>query len=168
VNPKQWDLMENWEKELDQFDWKKVLKEVDQALIENLAAELGFPSFEKLEQASELVVGDYYICHLSDGRWVWWNPTTYATEDPIYFRNKKEAMKYIADFLKLDDEKKAQLKKGLDRVVQTKRCRYCEHEFHPKDPGRSKWDRTGRQTEFCSPECAAEAVIDELKEDFSG
>lgn len=158
--------MEDWESELDNIDWKKMLEDIDRALADNLAAELGFPSFEKLEQASELVVDAYYITHLSDGRWVWWNPERYAKEDPKYFADKEEAMAYIADFLGLSEEQKVQLEKGMGQVTQTKRCRCCEHEFNPVDPARSDWDADQEQIEFCSAECAMELVLTEMKEDF--
>jgi hypothetical protein len=160
--------MEEWERELDHIDWKAVLEEIDQALMDNLAAELGFPSFEKLEQASERVVGDFYVAHLSDGRWVWWNPKLYAKEDPKYFSDRQEISLFIAQYLKLDEEKFARLQEGLKQVVQTRRCKWCEYEFNPMDPARAEWDAGYEQAAFCSPECAMESLFGEMKEDFSG
>jgi hypothetical protein len=158
--------MEDWEKEMDNIDWKSILKDIDRALMDNLAAELGFPSFEKLEHASERVVDDYYIAHLSDGRWVWWNPVTYAKEDPLYFADKREIMAFIAKFLNLPKDRLGQLKAGLDQVIQTRRCSCCEHEFNPADPERYKWDERREQNQFCSPECAMESLMGEMKDDF--
>ncbi|MBA4493006.1 hypothetical protein ACFO25_08035 [Paenactinomyces guangxiensis] len=158
--------MEDWEKELDNIDWKTVLDDIDRALADNLAAELGFPSFERLEQASELVVDQYYVTHLSDGRWAWWNPQNYAHEDPAYFSDKQEITAFIADFLQLDEKKMVQLQDGLNQVIQTKRCRCCEHEFNPADPVRRDWDAGQEQSQFCSAECAMETVLNEMKEDF--
>jgi hypothetical protein len=162
------DQMEDWEKELDNIDWKTMLADIDRALMDNLAAELGFPSYQRLEQASERVVEDFYVAHLSDGRWVWWNPTTYAKEDPLYFENKQQIMEFIAKILKLEKKHLKRLEQGLDQVVQTKRCRCCEHEYNPFDPSRIDWDAEQEQAEFCSPECAMEYVMDEMKEDFTG
>jgi len=167
VNINRLGQMENWENELDNIDWKSVLAEIDQALMDNLAAELGFPSYERLEQASELVVEDFHITHLSDGRWVWWSPTRYAKEDPVYLASKGETKAYIGQLLRLDQEQMKQLETGLNQVVQTKRCRSCEHEFNPVDPTRAEWDQGQEQAEFCSPECAMEYVMGEMKEDFS-
>jgi hypothetical protein len=166
VNPL--NQMEDWEREMDNIDWKTMLKDINRALMDNLAAELGFPSYDKLEQASERVVDDFYIVHLSDGRWVWWNPTTYAKEDPLYFSSKREIMDFIADFLDLDEGQMGQLQAGLNQVIQMKRCRCCEHEFNPADPARREWDAEQEQSAFCSPACAMEYVMGEIKEDFSG
>lgn len=159
--------MENWENEVDNINWKTMLHEIDEALCDNLAAELGFPSFERLEQASELVVGNYYICHLSDNRWVWWNPRTYATEDPRFFSNQKEAVEYISTFLGLSSNKIPQLEEGLGQVSQMKCCTYCKHEFNPQDPARFDWDADSDQLHFCSAECAMESILEEMKDDFA-
>lgn len=167
MNLKSMNQMEDWETELDNIDWKAMLEDIDRALIDNLAAELGFPSYERLEQASELVVDEFYITHLSDGRWAWWNPSTYANEDPKYFTDKQEVMAYIADFLELDEKNMDQLQAGLGQVTQTRRCQCCEYEFNPADPARYDWDADQEQSEFCSAECAMEAVLGEMKEDFA-
>lgn len=163
-----WDQMEEWEEELDRINWKRVLEDIDRALMDNLAAELGFPSFDRLEQASVRVVDDFYVTHLSDGRWVWWSPTAYAKEDPRYFSDMHEIMQYISGILNLDDDKKTQLALGLSQIPQMKRCRSCEHEFNPVDPARTHWDSEREQLDFCSAECAAEYFMGEMREDFSG
>lgn len=163
---KNYSQMEQWEHDVDNINWKAMLHEIDEALADNLAAELGFPSFERLEQASELVAGEYYISHLSDGRWVWWNVRTYAKEDPILFQTKTEIMNYIAQFLNLDASKLGQLEEGISQVVQTKRCVYCEHEFNPKDPTRFDWDLDQDQMEYCSADCAMESVLLEMKDEL--
>lgn len=156
--------MDHFEEEVDNINWQEISKEIDRALINNLAAEIGFPSYAKLEQASELVVDDYYICHRSDGKWVWWNPTTYVKEDPKFFDNKEEAMEYIVKFLQLDEKGKQQLKSGFDQVQQTRKCLYCEHELNPLDPSRAEWDRENELQDFCSPECAMDSLMEEMKE----
>ncbi|MFC7441379.1 hypothetical protein [Laceyella putida] len=168
MNFKELDQMVGWEQDLDNIDWKSMLKDIDRALMDNLAAELGFRTYEQLEQASERIVQDYYIVYLSDGRYVWWNPVRYAKEDPLYFANKEEVEQYIASLLKLDNEKRAQLQVGLARIPRMKRCAVCEYEFNPTDPARSKWDSKEEQHEFCSAECAMEHVMAEMKEDFTG
>jgi hypothetical protein len=153
--------MDNWENQVDNINWESMLEEIDQALVDNLAAELGFPSYDHLEQASELVVDDYYICHLSDGRWVWWNPYEYATKDPEYFADKKEIMYFIADFLQLDEDKMQQLQEGLDQVVQTKRCVHCDFEFDPSDQNRQNWVKDESHEAYCSLQCVQEAAVKE-------
>lgn len=158
--------MEDWEKELDSIDWKLMLDDIHKALIDNLAAELGFPSYDRLEQASERVFKDFYVVHLSDGRWAWWNPTTYAKEDPLFFESKAEIVKYIAGVLNLKRKDWKRLEAGLDQLVQTRKCRCCHYEFNPLDPSRMSWDVDGEQTEFCSAECAMEVVMGEMKEHF--
>lgn len=163
----QLDRMEKWEKELDNIDWKSVLAEIDQALMDNLAAEIGFSSYERLEQASILVVEDFHVTHLSDGRWVWWSPSRYAKEDPIFFKNKEEIKRFIIQLLQLNQQQIKQLETGLNEVVQNKRCRSCEHEFNPSDVDVSEWHMEQDQDEFCSPECAMEFVMDEMKEGLS-
>lgn len=163
----QLDQMEKWEKELDNIDWKSVLAEIDLALMDNLAAEIGFPSYERLEQASVLVVDDFHVTHLSDGRWVWWSPTRYAKEDPIYFNSKSEIQQFIIQLLKLNEKQIKQLEAGLSEVIQTKRCRSCEHEYNPSDVDISDFQLEQEQDEFCSPECAMEFVMNEMKEGFS-
>ncbi|WP_044642268.1 hypothetical protein [Risungbinella massiliensis] len=164
MKPKFLNEMDSWEEEVDNINWRNISEEIDQALIDHLAAEVGFPSYDKLEQASELVVDDYYICHRSDGMWIWWNPQTYASEDPKYFNSQSEAMHFVADFLDLNEEKRQHLKVGFDQVNQTKQCNYCDHEFNPHDPSRHEWDREAGKLAYCSPECAMDAVMEEMKE----
>lgn len=158
--------MENWETKMDKVSIKQMLEEINQALIENLAAELGFPSFEKLENSSECIYDEYYVTYLSDGRWVWWNPQTYKSEDPIYFEDKEEITKYISDFLGLDKQQNFQLRQGLSEIVQMRKCLYCEHEFDPTKVSYSDGDTEHHQKRYCSTECAMEALMGELKEDY--
>lgn len=153
--------MEDWEQEVDSINWKTMLAEIDQALLDNLAAEIGFRSFENLENASGLVANDNYICHLSDGRWAYWNPQTYSTEDPKFFVDKDSAILYIAQTFALDEEKVDQLRTGFNRVHPSFHCLECNYEFQPqREP--AEWDIT----KYCSAECAMEAVLLEMKEDF--
>lgn len=158
--------MENWETKMDKVSIKQMLEEINQALIENLAAELGFPSFEKLENSSECIYDEYYVTYLSDGRWVWWNPQTYKSEDPIYFNDKEEITKYISDFLGLDKQQNYQLRQGLNEIVQMRKCLYCEHEFDPTKVSYSDSDTDLHQKRYCSTECAMEVLMGELKEDY--
>lgn len=160
--------MEDWEKELDNIDWKTMLDDIHKALIDNLAAELGFPSYDRLEHASERVFKDFYVVHLSDGRWAWWNPTTYAKEDPLFFENKADIIKYIAGILNLERKDWKRLEAGLAQVVQTRKCRCCKYEYNPLDPSRMSWDVDQDQAEFCSADCAMEYVFGEMKEHFGG
>lgn len=155
--------MEKWESDVDNIDWREMRSEVDRALMENLAAELGFPDFDHLEQASELVVEEYYVTHLSDDRWVWWNPQRYANEDPIYFADGESIKKYIVDFLGLGEQQEAQLEEGLNDVVQTRSCRHCEHEFNPLEL--QEIHPEAENSPYCSPECAMESIMGEIKED---
>ncbi|UWE02931.1 hypothetical protein [Laceyella sacchari] len=168
MNFKELDQMVGWEQEVDNIDWKSMLEDIDRALMDNLAAELGFRTYEQLEHASERIVQDYYIVYLSDGRYAWWNPLKYATEDPLYFADKEEIEQYITGLLRLDNEQRAQLRSGLARIPQMHRCIVCEYEFNPKDPERRKWDSSEERNEFCSAECAMEHVMTEMKEDFTG
>ncbi|WP_124727954.1 hypothetical protein [Staphylospora marina] len=163
-----WKQMEDWEEELDQINWKQMLEEIDRALMDNLAAELGFPSFERLEEASLAVKDDFHVTHLSDGRWVWWSPTAYAKEDPLYFSDKPSIVRYISEMLGLDEGKRAHLERGLSQLPQMSRCDCCEHEFNPRDPERMHWDSRGEQRRFCSAQCAAEVLLGEMREDLSG
>lgn len=155
--------MEDWEKEVDSINWKSMLEEIDEALLDNLAVEIGFRTYEQLEEVSELVVDDYYICHLSDGRWVWWNPNEYATKDPEYFHSLEEIKQFIADFLQLDPEKMKQLEEGLAQVRQTKKCLYCEYEYDPEAIEHSGQALQG----FCSTECAVEMKKMRAKEEIN-
>ncbi|TCS94901.1 hypothetical protein [Hazenella coriacea] len=148
--------MDEWEDELDNINWKEMLSDIDQALMDNLAAELGFPSFERLEQASRLIVDQFYVTHLSDGRWAWWNPRLYAQEDPYFFADVYEVMNYIAYTLQLSKTQLDLLHDGLLRLTQTKQCKHCEFEFNPMAPFRREWDPRQEWGSFCSPECVTE------------
>ncbi|RAL25758.1 hypothetical protein [Thermoflavimicrobium daqui] len=151
--------MEDWEKEVENINWKSMLQDIDEALLDNLAVEIGFRTYEQLEDASEIVVDDYYICHLSDGRWVWWNPKEYAIKDPEYFHSKDEIKAYIADFLQLDQDRIMQLKEGLDQVRQSRKCLFCEYEFDLNDEKRKSWlEKFVDHYQFCSEECAHEKI----------
>lgn len=153
--------MEDWEQQVDKINWKTMLAEIDQALLDNLAAEVGFRSYESLENASGFVAEDYHICHLSDGRWAYWNPHTYTREDPLFFDEKDTVIAHIASMFGLEDEKVEQLTQGLDQVHQAHNCQYCKYEFLPES-GTMEWDTN----KYCSAECAMESVLHEMKEDF--
>lgn len=168
MNFKELDQMVGWEQEVDNIDWKSMLGEIDRALMDNLAAELGFRTYEQLEQASERIVQDYYIVYLSDGQYVWWNPRTYAKDDPIRFASKQEIEQYVTNLLHLNEEQQAQLKEGISHIPQMKRCIVCEYEFNPFDPTRRKWDIEEEQNDFCSAECVMEYMMEDMKEDFTG
>lgn len=148
--------MDEWEEELDNINWKDMLSDIDRALMDNLAAELGFPSFDLLEQASRLIVDQFYVTHLSDGRWAWWNPQLYAQEDPYYFANVHEVMNYIAYFLQLGKTELNLLHEGLLQLPQTQQCLNCEFEFNPAAPFRHEWDPQQEFHSFCSHECVNE------------
>lgn len=154
--------LEEWEQEVDNINWKTMLAEVDQALLDNLAAEIGFRSYEHLEHASGLVAQDYYICHLSDGRWAFWNPHTYTREDPNFFDNISDVVTHIAGLFSLEGEKIEQLRQGLSQVQQSIHCQYCNYEFHPSSVASAEWDNN----KYCSAECAMESVLHEVKEEF--
>ena len=156
--------MEKWESKMDKTNLKEMLEEIDRALMENLAAEIGFPSFEKLENASERIVDEFHVTHLSNGRWVWWNPQKYRSEDPVYFDSQEAIFDFISDFLNLNEQQQYQLKRGLEEVPQMRKCLYCEHEFDPSsiDYG----DVDDHQKKYCSTDCAMEAIMGEIKDDF--
>jgi hypothetical protein len=156
--------VEEWEQEVDSINWKTMLSEIDQALLDNLAAEIGFQSFENLELASGLVAEDYHICHLSDGRFAYWNPHTYTREDPKFFEDKVLAVGFIATMFSLDEEKVDQLRLGLDKIHQSHHCLFCKYEFNPPMTGSVEWDIN----KYCSAVCAMESVLHEIKEDFVG
>jgi ribosomal protein L37AE/L43A len=153
--------VEDWEREVDSINWKTMLAEIDQALLDNLAAEIGFRSYENLENASGLVAEDYHICHLSDNRWAYWNPHTYTREDPLFFEDRDAVIEHIAEMFGLVDEKLEQLKLGMDQVHQSHQCEYCKYEFLPSTTT-GDWDTN----KYCSAECAMESVLHEMKEDF--
>ncbi|MCH5583643.1 hypothetical protein MK805_01485 [Shimazuella sp. AN120528] len=153
--------MEDWEQRVDGINWKTMLAEIDQALLDNLAAEIGFRSYEGLENASGFVAEDYHICHLSDDRWAFWNPHTYTREDPLFFDDKDTVINHIAAMFSLEGEKVEQLRKGLEQVRQAHNCQYCNYEFLPES-GTMEWDTS----KYCSAECAMESVLHEMKEDF--
>jgi hypothetical protein len=161
LTDKEWGRVEDWEHEVDSINWKTMLAEIDQALLDNLAAEIGFRSYEHLENASSLVADDYHICHLSDGRWAFWNPHTYTREDPLFFTEKDDVIVHIAEMFALQDDKIKQLCAGLDQVYQARHCQYCHYEFLPETE-ETEWDIN----KFCSAECAMESVLSEMKEDF--
>jgi hypothetical protein len=157
------DNMDKLEAEVDNIDWQKMRSQIDRALMENLAAEVGFPDYDHLEQASELVVDHFYVTHLSDGRWVWWNPIKYATEDPKYFEDEKSLQDFIIELLDLNKQQQAQLKEGLQQAVKMKRCKYCEHEFDPVRLAEEQPE--AKDSPYCSTECAMESILGEIKED---
>ncbi|SDY30706.1 hypothetical protein [Thermoactinomyces sp. DSM 45892] len=154
--------MAQWEHDVDNIHWKSILHEIDEALADNLAAEIGFSSFERLEHASELVAGEYHICHLSDGRWAWWNVEMYVTEDPLFFQSKIELIQYIQQFLQLDSKQLKRLDEGLGQAFQMKRCLYCEYEYDPQDA--DHWDPEQEQPAYCSATCATSSVLEEMKD----
>jgi hypothetical protein len=155
--------MDNWEEKMDQVDLKEMLGEIDRALLANLAAELGFPSFQRLKQSSEIIIHDFHVTFLSDGRWVWWHPQRYASEDPIFFAGREQIVQYIGKFLKLDDDQTYQLRKGLASIPQTSKCLYCEHEFLPATVERTDEDDEWELDleNYCSRECALDAIQNE-------
>lgn len=158
--------MEKWETKMDNMDLKEMLDEIDRALMENLAAEIGFPSYKKLENSSECIFDEYHITYLSDGRWVWWNPQKYKSEDPVYFDDKEAIIGFISNFLQLDDQQVYQLKKGLSEVPQMRKCFYCEHEFDPTQIDYLNGEVDDHQKRYCSTECAMEAIMGDIKDDF--
>lgn len=156
--------MEKWESKMDKTNLKDMLDEIDRALMENLAAEIGFPTFEKLEDASECIVDEFYVTHLSNGQWVWWNPQRYKSEDPVYFDSREAIIAFISNFLKLDEKQQLQLKKGLQELPQMQKCLYCEHEFDPTQIDYADLDLHPKK--YCSTDCVMEAIMGEIKDDF--
>jgi rubredoxin len=161
--------MDDWESTLDNIDWKEVLQEIDSALLDNLAAELGFRSYELLKRASRMLTPDYYLIHLSDGRWGLWSPTHYKHQDPIFAHSREEMFALIQDGFQLPDEEAVQyVQETLDSVRQMQRCIQCGFEFDPGDPLREEWGmESGVEApeQFCSPECAMESVVKQMQQD---
>ncbi|MBS7530006.1 hypothetical protein IC619_005780 [Hazenella sp. IB182353] len=154
-----------WEQKMDNINWKEMLEDVEAALMDNLAAEIGFPTYDRLLQSSELISGRYHLTYLSDGRFAWWNPDTYATgEDPCFFSNKEEMVAYIASVIQLNQEQQEKLRFNLQSFQQMKRCETCDHEYNPKDPIRYEWDGDKDNQAYCSFECAVESVLKEEKD----
>lgn len=161
--------MDDWESTLDNIDWKEVLQEIDSALLDNLAAELGFRSYEWLKRASVMLTPDYYLIQLSDGRWGLWSPTHYKHQDPIFVNSREEMFALIQDGFQLPNEEAVQyVQEKLDAVRQMDRCIQCGFEFDPDDPMRAEWgmeNRVESPERFCSPECAMERVVEQMQQD---
>lgn len=156
MNPYQIDETGDLEDEVDGIEWKNMQADIDHALMDNLAAELGFPTFDRLVRASRLIADGFYLTHFSDDRWAWWNPLRYAQEDPFYFDDHDKLTTYITELLQLNEEQVVTLHTEYTRMIQTKRCACCDYEFNPEDPTRNNWDEKREHLHLCSSECFTE------------
>ncbi|PTM59496.1 hypothetical protein [Desmospora activa] len=162
---------EDWESALDKIDWNDVLQDVDKQLLENLAAELRFKSYESLELASQPLGDGYYITYLSEGTWAFWNNARYVEEDVQFFETSQQFLHFALERFKIQGEEVESLINLLSETRQMKQCAYCECEFDPEDPARKELgidgiylDEEEQERECCSPQCAVEAMVQEWKE----
>lgn len=162
---------QDWESALDQINWNEVLQEVDEELLENLAAELKFPQYEKLKQSAYSLGDGFFLIHLADGRWAFWNEATYVQEDVRYFETGQHFIHYVIEAYSFDGEQLQSLLQVVEQARQMKQCSYCHFQFDPEDPARKELgiqgiylDEETKDVEFCSPQCAVEAMVDEIKE----
>ena len=92
---------EDWESALDKFDWNDVLAEVDGELLEHLASELSFRTYQALKESSCPLGDGYHLTHLADGRWAFWNEQNYAQEDVRFFETAQHFLHEAVDEFKL-------------------------------------------------------------------
>ncbi|SMO50477.1 hypothetical protein [Melghirimyces algeriensis] len=162
---------EEWEDALDKIDWSDVLDEVDGQLLENLANELRFRTYEALK-VSSLHLGDgYHITHLANGKWAFWNEQNYVREDIRFFDTEQHFLHFALQLFRLNETKAKELVQLLQKTPQLKICVVCNHHFNPNDPARKDLgiegiyvDEEKSEGECCSPQCAVEAVLHEMKD----
>ncbi|PTX64851.1 hypothetical protein C8P63_10169 [Melghirimyces profundicolus] len=163
--------MEDWESALDDIDWNDVLEEVDGELLENLARELRFGTYEALRKSSRPLGDGFQITRLSDGNWAFWNEQTYVQEDIRYFDTVQHFLHFALEQFNLGEEEVRELIQLLDQTPRLKRCAVCDLHFNPEDEARRELgiegiylDEENQEGECCSPQCAVEAVLHEMKE----
>ncbi|GGE14578.1 hypothetical protein GCM10011571_15030 [Marinithermofilum abyssi] len=164
------DHRQDWEAALDSIEWDEVLEEVGEQLKTNLAAELRFRTYEELERASQFLGAGYYLTHLSDGTWAFWNEKNYVEEDVQRFQDPKAFIQYVIEQFQFNREQVESLIESMREARQMKRCIQCGFDFDPQDPVREElgidgiYAEEGASEEFCSPQCAIENVVQEMKE----
>ncbi|SFS82343.1 hypothetical protein [Marininema halotolerans] len=162
---------DEWEDALDQIDWSTLLNEVDHELMENLALELRFRTYEALKQSS-LVLGEgYYLTHLSDGSFAFWHEERYVQEDVTFFETGQLFIHHAIEHFHLEGENLESLVYMMGESRPLKVCTFCEFQFHPDDPARRELgmeeivdEQEGTITEYCSPQCSIEAMVSEMKQ----
>ncbi|MDR6225059.1 hypothetical protein [Desmospora profundinema] len=162
---------DDWESALDKIDWNDVLRDVDKKLLENLAAELRFKSYNVLEHASQPLGDGYYITHLSEGTWAFWNNSRYVEEDVQFFDTSQQFLHFALERFSIQGEEVESLVELLAQARQMKQCFHCGFHFDPEDPARKELgidgiylDEEEQHAECCSPQCAVEAMVQEWKE----
>jgi hypothetical protein len=162
---------DDWESAMDKIDWNHVLQDVDQKLLENLAAELRFKNYSVLEHASQPLGDGFYITHLSDGTWAFWNNLRYVEEDVRFFETSQQFLHFALEHFSIQGEAVESLVQLLTEARQMKACAHCGCQFDPEDPARQELgidgiylDEEKQQEECCSPQCAVEAMVQEWKE----
>ncbi|OYD07657.1 hypothetical protein [Paludifilum halophilum] len=162
---------DDWESALDEIDWSEILEEVDGELLENLATELKFPAYEQLKQAAESLGEGYFLIHLADGRWAFWNEGNYVQEDVRYFETGQHFFHFVVEEFNFDEEQLQALLQIVEAAPQMKECSYCGFHFDPEDSARKELgiegiylDEERKEVEFCSPQCAVEAAVEEMRD----
>ncbi|MFC4076747.1 hypothetical protein [Salinithrix halophila] len=162
---------DDWEEALDEIDWNQILKEVDGELLENLALELRFSTYEALKQSSLSLGEGYYLTHLSDGRLAFWHEKRYVEEDVRFFETGQLFLHYAMETFQLQGESIDELARMIGESYPLKTCSYCGMHFDPNDPARQELgiegifaEEDGSGEEFCAPQCAVEAMVQEMKE----
>lgn len=163
--------MEDWEAALDKFDWNDVLEEVDEELLEHLAGELSFRTYQALNEASCSLGDGYHITQLADGKWAFWNGQNYVQEDVRFFETPQHFLHFALEEFKLGQSQVRDLLERLEQTPRLKVCAVCGYHFNPDDSARRELgiegiflDEENQEGECCSPQCAVEAVVDEMKE----
>ncbi len=162
---------EDWEDALDKFDWNDVLEEVDGELLEHLASELSFRTYQALKESSCPLGDGYHLTHLADGRWAFWNEQNYVKEDVRFFETAQHFLHVAVEEFKLEQPQVKDLLERLEKTPHLKLCAVCGHHFNPDDSARRELgiegiflDEENREGECCSPQCAVEAVVHDMKE----
>src|SRR5699024_3708594 len=149
----------DWEEALDEIDWKDVLEEVDDELLENLAGELHFRTFEALKDSSTPLGDGYHMTHLSDGQWAFWSEKNYVQEDVRFFENEQLFLHFAVEHFSLGEQEIQELVRLLEETPRLKSCAVCGHHFNPQDSARQELgiegiylDEENKEGECCSPQ----------------
>ena len=96
-----------------------MLEEVDGELLEHLASELSFRTYQALKKETSCPLGDgYHLTHLADGRWAFWNEQNYVKEDVRFFETAQHFLHVAVEEFKLEQP---QVKDLLERLEKTPR-----------------------------------------------
>ncbi|SDW15232.1 hypothetical protein SAMN05444487_101399 [Marininema mesophilum] len=162
---------DEWEDALDQIDWSSVLNDVDHELLENLAMELRFCTYEALKQSSMILGEGYYLTHLSDGTLAFWHEERYVQEDVTFFETGQHFIHHAIEHFHLEGENLEVLVQMISESRPLKVCSHCQFQFNSDEPARQELgmesiidEEGGKVIEYCSPQCAIDAMVSEMKQ----